>query len=140
MDCIVHGVAKSRTQLSDLHFTSLHRKYYLNTKSFKKFRGSFPVFLHPNDLSSPEQNILRPLKGDNGRSRPDRKQPRPLLLFQWNESTRAVGSLEQGKGRKAIGKDHQETLAGNAEGSWRLWAHVGELRGESHQRTRKDST
>ena len=24
MDCIVHGVAKSRTRLSDLHFTSLH--------------------------------------------------------------------------------------------------------------------
>ena len=24
MDCIVHGVAKSRTQLSNFHFTSLH--------------------------------------------------------------------------------------------------------------------
>ena len=24
MDCIVYGVAKSRTQLSDFHFTSLH--------------------------------------------------------------------------------------------------------------------
>ena len=25
MDCIAHGVAKSRTQLSDFHFTSLHQ-------------------------------------------------------------------------------------------------------------------
>ena len=24
MDCIVHGVAKSRTQLSDFHFNSFH--------------------------------------------------------------------------------------------------------------------
>ena len=24
MDCIAHGVTKSRTQLSDFHFTSLH--------------------------------------------------------------------------------------------------------------------
>ena len=24
MDCIVHGVARSQTQLSDFHFTSLH--------------------------------------------------------------------------------------------------------------------
>ena len=24
MDCVVHGVAKSHTQLSDFHFTSLH--------------------------------------------------------------------------------------------------------------------
>ena len=26
MDCIVHGVAKSRTQLSDFHLTSLHQE------------------------------------------------------------------------------------------------------------------
>ena len=25
MDCIVHGVTKSQTQLSDFHFTSLHK-------------------------------------------------------------------------------------------------------------------
>ena len=28
MDCIVHGVAKSQTQLSDFHFTSLHFTSY----------------------------------------------------------------------------------------------------------------
>ena len=26
-DCIVHGVAKSQTQLSDFHFTSLHEAF-----------------------------------------------------------------------------------------------------------------
>ena len=31
MDCIVHGVAKSQTQLSDFHFTSHH---YLVLKPF----------------------------------------------------------------------------------------------------------
>ena len=31
MDCIVHGVAKSRTQLSDFHFTTILRKLYVNS-------------------------------------------------------------------------------------------------------------
>ena len=32
-DCIVHGVAKSRTRLSDFHFTSLYLKQYLVSAS-----------------------------------------------------------------------------------------------------------
>ena len=31
MDCIVHGVAKSRTQLSNFHFTTILRKLYVNS-------------------------------------------------------------------------------------------------------------
>ena len=33
MDCIVHGVPKSRTRLSDFHFTSLYLKQYLVSAS-----------------------------------------------------------------------------------------------------------
>ena len=33
MDCIVHGVAKSRTGLSDFHFTSLHFRGSLKRSS-----------------------------------------------------------------------------------------------------------
>ena len=32
MDCIVHGVTKIRTQLSDFHFSSLHNKAILIKK------------------------------------------------------------------------------------------------------------
>ena len=35
MDCIVHGVAKSWTQLSDFHFTSLHSMSLLVTDLFR---------------------------------------------------------------------------------------------------------
>ena len=31
MDCIVHGVAKNRTQLSNFHFTTILRKLYVNS-------------------------------------------------------------------------------------------------------------
>ena len=33
MDCIVHGVAKIWTRLSDFHFTSLHNKAILIQKN-----------------------------------------------------------------------------------------------------------
>ena len=68
--------------------------------------------------------------------------PRPYRFFSGMKALEQCGGTvtRARKRQKAIGKDHQETLAGNAEGSWRLWVHVGELRGESHQRTRKDST
>ena len=37
MDCIVHGVAKSRTQLSDFHFTSLaNYRLWINEMNHNK--------------------------------------------------------------------------------------------------------
>jgi len=33
MDCIVHGVAKSWTRLSDFHFTSLHFRWFSGKES-----------------------------------------------------------------------------------------------------------
>ena len=41
MDCVVHGVAKSWTRLSDLHFTSLHPFH----PKFIEFSQSFMSFL-----------------------------------------------------------------------------------------------
>ena len=49
MDCIDHGVAKSRTQLSDFHFTSLHFKEQDFWEVFHIISPSAPCFKFSKD-------------------------------------------------------------------------------------------
>ena len=52
MDCIVHGVAKSRTRLSDFHFTSF-RMYSVSTSRLKTTAPSLTILcIHAKSLQS----------------------------------------------------------------------------------------
>ena len=55
MDCIVHGVTKSQTQLSDFHFTSLEEVPMLHCLGTRKGLNNAPghwlVISHPHDLA-----------------------------------------------------------------------------------------
>ena len=58
MDCIVHGVAKSWTQLSDLHFHFLSLTIFV--ASGKKQNLPLPLFSHLGDGSSSSTYFIGP--------------------------------------------------------------------------------
>ena len=52
MNCIVHGVAKSQTRLSDFHFLSLYTKSYFSTQTVAFYLTIMRVLVASTDVLS----------------------------------------------------------------------------------------